>query len=115
MGWIVYELGPIDWGWENLKTVAQTLAQIAKSPAADIDYSKDVDTEGVRSFLDSWESAKQAALNTGWEGDFRHEPCVFWLPGEMNFVHGFVFKQDNNGTTYVVSPQELPAVAQLAS
>ena len=113
MSWIVYELGPIDWGWENLKTVAQTVAEIAKT-SEEIEESNDVNAQGVRSFLESWESAKEAAASSGWEGDFRHEPCVFWLPGEVNFVHGFVFKQDNNGTTFVVSPQELPAVARLA-
>jgi hypothetical protein len=112
--WIVYALGPIDWGWENLKTVAQTVAEIAKN-SEEIEASNDVNAEGVRRFLDSWESAKEAAAEAGWEGDFRHAPYVFWLPGEVDFVHAFVFKQDNNGTAFVVSPQELPAAARLAS
>lgn len=112
MNWIVYAIGPIDHDWHMLKTVRETAAQIAGHGYESIE---DFDLAGgaIRSFLASWESAKQAARHHGWEGDFRHEPHVFWLPSEIDFVHGFVFKQDNNGTTFVVSPQELPQAARL--
>lgn len=112
MNWIVYALGPIDHDWDMLKTVRETVAEIARHDD-ELTPPHDLDSERVQSFLQSWESAKKAARASGWEGDFRHAPCVFWLPSETDFVHGFVFKQDNNGTTFVVSPQELPALAKL--
>ena len=110
--WIVYSVGPIDHGWENLKTVRQTLSEIMNSED-DFLEKYDIPTESIDSFLKRWESAKEAARRHGWEGDFRHEPYVFWLPSEVDFVYGFVFKQDNNGTTFVVSPQQLPSVANI--
>ncbi len=113
MTWIVYSVGPIDHGWENLKTVKETLAVIA-SGEVEIEETKDVNAEAVQQFLADWSSAKEAAEKEGWEGDFRHEPRVFWLPSYENFAYGFVFKQDNNGETFVVSPQVLPAMEEIA-
>jgi hypothetical protein len=111
--WIVYVLGPIDHDWEKLKTVRATVADIANYED-EFSEAHDLNSDAVRSFLESWESAKSAASRHGWEGDFRHDPYVFWLPSETGFDHGFVFKQDNNGTTFVLSTQELPALARLA-
>lgn len=113
MSWIVYSVGPIDHGWEHLKTVKETLAVIATTEDEFLENG-DIDTGTVTEFLQNWESAKQAAQSNGWEGDFRHEPRVFWLPSEVNFVYAFVFKQDNNGTTFVVSPQALPTMQELS-
>lgn len=107
MKWHVYEIIPIDFGWENLKTVKETVATIAGFN----DVVKDIEgvnSSAVRGFLDRWDSAKSEASRKGWEGDFRHDPIVFWLPNEYDFEYGFVFKQENNGTTFVVSPFPLP-------
>ena len=59
-------------------------------------------------FSKRWETAKDAAFAAGWEGGFREEPRVFLVPDECDFLIGFVIKQDNNGTTYVMSPVEMP-------
>lgn len=110
MAWYVYELSPIDHGWENLKTVEETVTYIrsieenakAVEPLGDI-------TPTSSEFLEAWEHAQEEAREYNWEGDFRHAPKVFWLPHSDNyFAFGFVFKQDNNGTTFVVSPVDLP-------
>jgi hypothetical protein len=37
-----------------------------------------------------------------------NDPVVFWVPVEDSFRYGFVFKQDNNGSTFVVSPVPMP-------
>jgi hypothetical protein len=71
MTWIVYSVGPIDHGWENLKTVKETLAVIA-SGEVEIEETKDVNAEAVQQFLADWSSAKEAAEKEGWEGD-----CTF--------------------------------------
>jgi hypothetical protein len=52
--------------------------------------------------------SKELATENGWEGDFRGSAYVFWIPDEHNMRYGFVWKQDNNGTTFVVSPVPLP-------
>lgn len=110
MAWFVYELPPIDFGWSNLKTVEETAADIAKMQFAL--QAKGIpadlaDTPTVEEFLSDWENAKSEASHLGWDGDFREDPAVFWMPAEERFVFGFVIKQDNNGTTYVISPVEL--------
>src|SRR5260370_31824791 len=94
MDWYTYEIPPIDFGWENLKTVKQTLSDIAKD-SPDGQTGGDVDSSAIQSFLSTWESAKAAAKTAGWEGDFRDDPAVIWLPSHGAFTYGFVVKQDN--------------------
>lgn len=47
-----------------------------------------------------------------WEGDFTEGPCVFALPDANVAKVAFVWKQSNNGDTFVVSPVELPWLAE---
>jgi hypothetical protein len=81
MTWYTYEIAPIDFGWENLKSVRETLQEIA-SRSSSQKLKNDIDSTDVNDFIAMWESAKDAASDTGWEGDFRHEPAVFWIPCE---------------------------------
>lgn len=97
-----YSLIPIDFGWDHLKTVNETISNIAQSAG------NDRMQEEVTTFLNDWSLAQEKAKKLGWEGDFRGEPRVFWLPFESELKYGFVFKQDNNGDTFVVSPVDLP-------
>ncbi|WP_322997914.1 hypothetical protein [Castellaniella sp.] len=109
MTWHVYGVGPIDFGWDHLKTVEETARSLGEGEAMDKLQGWGGTTDpGLDEFLQGWNSAQNAARDHGWEGDFRHDPVVFWVPGESNFQFGFAFKQDNNGTTFVVSPVELP-------
>ena len=103
MAWAVYGISPIDFGWEMLPSIEDTAAQIARAAAGE--YGE---INAVEQFLQDFKVAKGMATRAGWEGDFRHEPKVFWIPDENAFAYGFVWKQDNNGETYVVSPQPLP-------
>lgn len=112
MNWHVYSVGPIDYGWHHLRTVRETL-DIAAVPCEGSDPREGLDTTGTLAFLTSWESAKEAAIAAGWEGGFRLEPRVFWLPDDLQMAHGFVFKQDHNGATFVASPQPLPHLEAL--
>ncbi|MCA8313219.1 hypothetical protein LGN43_02905 [Burkholderia multivorans] len=109
MSWYTYEVLPIDFGWEHLLTVEETLKKIAVNDAKTKLHQADPEAHvSVDYFLAAWESAQDVARDSGWDGDFRHDPVVFWVPTEGDFSFGFAFKQDNNGTTYVVSPCELP-------
>ncbi len=103
--WHVYVLPPIDFGWNMLLTVEDALSIIAKDEEEsdmaeygwDLSYTKS-------QFNKDWDSAVSLAKKYGMSSEIRGEPSVFWLPGNISFEYGFVFKEENNGTTYVVSP-----------
>jgi hypothetical protein len=104
----VYDIVPIDFGWEFLRTVPETAALIGESEATArlAGYSGYIDLAG---FLRDVKRAEDLAEKRGWEGDFVHGgPRVFWLPVENEIIYGFVWKQSNNGTTFVVSPKPIP-------
>lgn len=111
MSWYVYEMSPIDYGWSNLKTVKDTAAELgaaeAAARAAGVDFLM-YEELLLETFLADWQSAQIAAQEHGWAGEFRHAPVVFWVPNDSTFIYGFTFKQDTNGTTYVVSPVPMP-------
>jgi hypothetical protein len=111
----VYELGPIDFQWGNLKTVAETANNALASSFSSVPSLRELrnvdNITFLSEFLVSWREAQKMAALQGWEGDFRHDPEVFWLPLHVEFVWGFVLKQDNNGTTFVISPLALPWLA----
>lgn len=51
------------------------------------------------------------ASDAGWEGDIREGPFIAGLPHEHaggKPVFMIAWKQDNNGTTFVASPVQLP-------
>lgn len=116
---IVYVCSPIDNNWESLQSVSQYAQELGARDAAVIaehgekgllsfDYT-------VNDFLKDWEEAKSSAYEHGWEGDCRQGPSIFWLPDETGFSYGFVFKQDNNGTTFIVSPKRLPWIERICT
>ena len=107
MNWYTYEVPPIDIGWENMRTVQET-ASILTTRMHGGASKNDITPSDLQSFLYAWESAKEEASINGCEGDFRNEPVVIWIPNDTEFNYGFAFKQDNNGTTYVVSPVSMP-------
>lgn len=112
MSWYIYSETAIDHNWECLPSVAQMAQKLGGHTAAlltEVHQGLPPSTEDVDRFLEAWKSARSAASMFGWEGDFMQGPVVFWLPAPnfATFLYGFVFKQRNNGQTYVVSPCEL--------
>lgn len=112
--WYVYEIPPIDLNWEFLKTVEETASvlaqQLARERVQGEDFGAPVTFEG---FIADWKDAQRAASMKGWAGEFRDSPVVFWVPDDAAFSYGFAFKQDSNGTTYVVSPVPLQNIEAL--
>ncbi|MGY4437046.1 hypothetical protein ACVWWO_009523 [Bradyrhizobium sp. F1.13.1] len=92
-----YALNPID-HWTGWMTEAQFLAQIRAG------YMP-VDEAG---YFAAKNRALDLARSAGWEGDVRQGPFIAGMPSgdERHFLIGW--KQDNNGTTYIVSPYRLP-------
>jgi hypothetical protein len=70
----------------------------------------------ISAFAAEWRAALASAAAEGCStnsDDWRQEPSVFWIPMEDGFAPGFVIKEDNNGTTYVISPVSLPHLDRL--
>ena len=105
----IYVIPPIDFGWEHLPTVQDTLKAIKRDEDIRADGGELYDL-AYRSekFSKDWEEAVTVAKSMGMSSDFRQEPSVFWMPSELQMEYGFVFKEDSNGTTYVVSQLEMP-------
>lgn len=108
-----YEIAPIDTRWELLPFVADVAAQLARADALELSGKGDSGFPSCDEFLDAWVKAKMLAETAGWQGDCTQGPVVFWLPGDTDFDFGFVFKQNDNGATFVVSPRELPYLESL--
>lgn len=109
--WHVYSVDPIDYRWDQLNTLNETLKRwVNDSMLMAVDEATVL--SDIKTLLTDWESAQQAALENGWDGDFREgfEARVLWFPGEGRFDYGFVFKQNHNGITFVLAPQRLPAL-----
>jgi hypothetical protein len=109
MVWYAYAVSPIDIGWEHLPLAEEVTADIARQEAAEVVHEYP-GAYGVLEFLSAIKEAKAEARKVGWEGDYRDAPCVFWLPSpdSSDMRYAFIWKQDNNGTTFIVSPFRLP-------
>lgn len=109
MQWKAYDISPIDAHWDFLQTLEQVQASLRERDAKIDQFQEDV---MLPCFLDAWLHAQRLASAAGWEGVVRGDVRVFWLPAENEFQYAFVWKQGNNGTTFVVSPFELPHLNQ---
>ena len=99
MCWHVYCVPPMDQGWDFLLTVAEALALSEES--MEMGFMRD-------DWRAAFNAAQAAAEEAGWEGDFRGEPHILMLPLPEGLKPGFVWKQDNGGACFVVTPCPLP-------
>lgn len=107
--WCAYAICPIDFGWNYLDTLADAMVRVGYGD----DFDEGTNIDGIIDFQESFDAAKTAARYVGFEGDFRGDPRVFWLPDydSAGFVYGFVWKQSHGGRCFVISPCELPSIA----
>jgi len=89
-----YVIPPMDLGWELMPTVQEL--------------------SGDEEVFDLFLLAVEAAIKAGWTGDLRHysKPRVIALPNVCKASVAIAWKQDTNGVTFVVSPVELPWLAE---
>jgi len=113
-----YHISPIDMGFRFLWTVDQFRDQLRLE---DIDqhgtfgrlYREPITLNGLDRFELDFEGAKHLARDHGWEGDYREGPFVMPVLIELEVGYAFVWKQDNNGSTFVLSPVPLPYLETL--
>jgi hypothetical protein len=117
MAWVVYEIPPIDFGWEFLPKVTDVAVRMASGGAlVAVNEAITSGFDEVTNFAKAFHEAQDLASEHGWESDFREPARVICLPAEYSpeFIYAFVWKQDHNGTTYVVSPHPLPWLGEPA-
>ncbi|GAB7563970.1 hypothetical protein LG202_20090 [Methylobacillus methanolivorans] len=112
--WSVYRVSPIDHGWHYLKTVNETARLLGGNWAEAEANGLVADHPRVEVFLAAYRFAREAAIAHGYDNINRNQPVVFWLPDSTIFNYGFVFKSDNGGITYVISPKPLPWLNQMS-
>lgn len=106
----VYVTTPIDY-WEGW-TLLDKFLDVHSIDEEDAEPFADVRREAaVNHLMPFLDKAYAAAKERGWDGDFREGPYVSGIPPrrgtfDPTFVLGW--KQDRNGTTFVVSPYEMP-------
>lgn len=98
----VHAISPIDFGWWKVPRVSQLLH--------DMMYRSD-DVNEMSNLRRACDRARHAIEAHPYRsGPLSLGPCVVWLPPSehgIEFVPAFVFKQQDNGTTFVVSPYPL--------
>jgi hypothetical protein len=97
----VYAIAPIDiWrGWIKESDYLRSIEKLSEYGYGPEDYQR------------LKVAALELARRAGWEGDFREGPYVSGLPASDLDSWGEIligWKQDNNGTTFIVSPYKLP-------
>lgn len=112
--WMVYEVPPIDLGWQYAKTPERVIEEMTVDPNDMFGYMP-------RDAMDLYVSFLQAEIavghiGSGFDGVIRENqpPVVFAIPTENEMLAGFVFKADNNGDTFVASPIPLTYLDQVA-
>jgi hypothetical protein len=115
MTWTAYKIAPIDLGWDLLSTVKEVAGKIAAQDVTHLLSGYPGIQAETSEFLAAFARARDLALALGWQGDYRHgnEPRVFMLPEGDAFAYAFVWKQQENGSTFVVSPRPLPWLQSL--
>ena len=95
--WHFYTISPIDI-WEGGFTRHELIERHGSDGFNGIGYARLVDR--VLKIA--------ATLGSYWEGDIRQGPFLFFIPEEFQPAPCVVWKQDNNGTTFVASAVPLP-------
>lgn len=110
-----YSLAPIDF-WTGWLTEEQYLLQLAEEAIRSENYTATLEQIAAR-YQRQKARAFALAKEIGWEGDIRQGcgPFIAGLPADEPGADSQImiaWKQHNNGETFVVSPQPLPALGR---
>lgn len=106
MTWTLYHIPPMDAGWDLLGSVRDARDKILQNEfCREDDAPCDQEMCAFDAVLDAaLDAALGEARRMGWRGDFSVGPRLFWLPCDSVPIYGFVWKAQDNGSTYVASP-----------
>ena len=105
----VYRVSPIDW-WLGWSKPSEILAAFGEAPYFDDETGCLTALANLANEIATWiGDALVAFKDAGWEGDIRQGPYLAPLPFAFDEgAYMVALKQDNNGTTFIWSPVELP-------
>ena len=109
MIWTTYCLeSPIDFFY-NATTISEMVKHFIENRINVAFDNQSYDYEELRDFLKNYAEALQAAEEIGYDKYYpRQEPRVTWIPNNISLTPVFMFKNDNNGQTFIVSSEDLP-------
>ena len=102
-----YHTNPIDFLWWHLPTVTEVMKKTMDAIVAhnDGDYASPT---WLADFINNFNTSQHLAHQVGWKwNDFAEGPCVFYMPAEVEFSYGFVWKHSDNGSCFIISPVKL--------
>ena len=106
-----YSILPLDFGWKTMPTAEEYRALLLKDFSHDLSHAADA-IQDFNTFINA--CLQGAADSTHWENDFREEPRVIVMPGETEPLLAIIWKQGNNGTTFVASQMQMPWLDEIA-
>jgi len=121
----LYCISPIDIGWDFLPTVENFVKEKLFSlvegynispqdnrEIGELKYNEACLLEGALIIRKLCDCMNAFLDKKHWEGDCAWEPRIFFIPGDVYMEYGFVWKQCNNGTTFVASPVKLDHLSE---
>jgi len=113
-----YIVAPMGTGWDYLPTVRDVLCQVAGEEPSPYDghhpgTAFDLNTRLVKTFVDDVQLAHDLARKAGMRTHLMDTSRVFWMPTGTGMAYGFVLKEYNQSTTYVISPVDMPHLEAL--
>lgn len=110
-----YRISPIDFGFRYLRRLEEFRDLARLEDLAQYEglgqyqgFTSTFSRATLERFDLNFEAAKRMAADLLWEGDFREGPFVMPVLVELEVGYAFVWKQENNGSTFVISPVPLP-------
>jgi len=97
---IVYHINPIDF-WEGWQKPSAVFSTDTFFPFRNPSYE-------VERWVKMWAKAQELAKKVGWEGDVSAGPFVSGIPDDSETAIIIGWKQDNNGSTFIATPFEMP-------
>jgi hypothetical protein len=104
-----YEISPIDY-FDGCVTLAEYIISMTEKADDDYTYKAVIADLNKEICVLVTEMSKMEL----WDGDIREGIYVFAVPDDTATKIGFIWKHDNNGCTFVISPIELPHLNQLS-
>ena len=98
-----YVMSPIDWFYGCMTLEEYFEARVSLRSAYGVEA---VVSLTMSSLLVEMQSIRE------WEGDISEGIYVFAIPNESMCNIGFIWKQSNNGTTFIISEVELPWLSE---
>ena len=103
-----YRVETIEITWDNLTSCDDYRKKLAIAYSAEEDRpTREEHLSALVKFESFFKSALEAARRIGSEGNFLVAPHIGFLPGNARMCAYLVWRDDDHGSTFIVSPIEM--------